>query len=228
MNTQKPILKKFNSILYALFALIFIIIACEINKAKLQKPQIVISREKHSINFTNSLKYVSAGLNRFLSAIFWIQTLMESDIERNGRIKNTWMYFRFLTISELDPLFLENYQYGGPYLSIIKDDLTGAEIIFLKGLKNYPNDYILNYNLAFLYFNEFNQPEKSLPYLLKVKDSPLAPKFIAALIGTIMEKNAVPISDIIEFIEQARKANTNPLYDDLYEIKLKKLRAIKK
>ncbi len=206
--------------------LFFFILAFQINKENLLLPKVTISREIHSVNLNSSIHYINGGLSRFISAILWVRTLMDSDLERNfSPTNNSWMFYRFFTISMLDPKFLENYQLGGIYLSIVKDDLVGAETIFLKGLKYYPDDYLLNYNAAFLYFSELNSPSKALPLLLKVQSDKRAPKFIVPLIGTIMDKSEVPIKDIIAFVEAAKKENTNPILNEMYDTKLKKLKA---
>lgn len=213
---------------YFFIAILLFIIAFKIKNENLQPPAISISREDHSINFNSYLLYLNGGLKRFSTAALWVKTLLDSDLDRNySRKNNSWMFHRFYSISQLDPLFLENYQFGGQYLSIVKDDLKGAQIIFSKGINYYKNDFILNYNIAFLYFNELKLPQKALPHLLQIRNDPSAPKFINSLIATLMQKSNIPIDEIIYFTKEAQKQNTNPLYSDLYQIKLKQLNELK-
>lgn len=215
----------YHTIILSLVLVLLLSFAGFIQKSKMTDHQIDLSKEVHSINFTSNLRFLNLGLNRLLSSVLWIDTLMSSDLSRNfSKSSNSWMFFRFVTISELDPKFLQNYQFGGQYLAIIKDDLEGAEKIYTMGLALYPNDYFLNYNLAFLYFHEMNNPKKALPYFINVKNDPLAPQFIDILIATMMERNGIPNEEIIKFVENERSINRNKFLDSLYEIKLKQLK----
>lgn len=157
---------------------------------KLEKPRVVINKQTSAINFNNDfLSVFDLGQRRLLSSLLWVMTLLESDLEHyKNKDLQSWLYLRFKTIANLDPLFLENYQFGGLYLSIVKDDLLGAEDIFLKGLKFYPEDYELNYNLGFLYAIEAQEYKKSVPYLNKIKNNPKAPSFIDSLLIKIQHE----------------------------------------
>lgn len=218
---------KTHQLYLVLMGLIVFFSALSVNKYLLTKPNIQFSREKHAVNFNSSLNYTHFGLKRFFTAILWIKTLLDSDLERNfNKNSNSWIYFRFLTISELDPRFIENYQLGGQYLSIIKDDLVGAELIYKRGIKYYPNDYFLNYNLAFLYFNEVNDYKSALPYLLKIKDFPQAPPFIIPLIATMMQKDNVDLQYIIDFTKDALEKHPKDIFYSILENKLKTLESL--
>lgn len=213
------------NLILILFFMIMLSLSGIVNKTKLTLPQLKVSKEEYSINFNTSIIFFDIGYHRFVSSLLWIETLLNSDLSRDfDRNLNSWMYFRFKTIAKLEPKFLENYQYGGQYLSIVKDDLIGAEDIFKAGLEIYPNDYFLNYNLGFLYFNEIKNYQKALPYFINVKNDPKAPAFIDLLVATIMQKNNIPLKEIIKFVEQERALNTKEFLDEIYRDKLIKLR----
>jgi hypothetical protein len=150
-----------------------------------KKPPISISKQNSSLNFDNTfLKFSSFGHHRFIADLLWITTLIESDLEHYKKDDlNSWMYLRFNTITDLDEKRYYPYSFGARYLSIIKDDLKGAEKIFLKGLEHFQDDYQLNYNLAFLYIFEKNEVDKSVPFLGRIKDHPKAPPFIISLLS---------------------------------------------
>ena len=63
-----------------------------------------------------------------ISSLLWTHTLLFSDYEhyKNDDL-DSWMYLRFNTITDLDPRMYEAYNYGGQYLSIVKDDVFGAK-----------------------------------------------------------------------------------------------------
>ena len=141
-----------NNSLLIILIIIFFAIAGVLNR-NIVKPTFVVSKQQSALNINQDfINIFDLGQKRLLSDILWITTLLESDLSHyKGKDLNSWLYLRFLTISTLDPLFLQNYQFGGQYLSIVKDDLVGAKTIFEKGLKAYPNDYNLIFNIAFLY-----------------------------------------------------------------------------
>lgn len=172
---------KDHAILYV--ALAFFLIAGILNQ-KTPRPQLVLSKQDTAININkNFLVFLSAGNKRFITDLLWVQTLLESDMEHyTGKDLNSWMYVRFNTISELDPMFYQNYLWGGQYLAIVKDDLYGAVALMEKGVKIFPDSYRLNYNLGFTYYFELNEYEKGLIYLDKIKTHPKAPSFISSLV----------------------------------------------
>ena len=143
----------------------------------LAKPKIRLSREDTSYTLnTTGLKLVSMGSRRLVSSLLWTSTLLFSDTEHVKDEKNSWMFYRFKTISELEPEFYPNYLFGGIYLSIIKDDLLGAKYIYEKGLDHFPNDFKLVYNSAFNYLYELGDIKSALPLYRKLISMPESQK----------------------------------------------------
>lgn len=147
------------------------------------KPPIKISKQDSAYEFgANTLKVLSLGNKRLISSILWIKTLLESDEEhfkkKNG---NSWMFYRFNTISVLTPNFYENYLFGGKYLSIIKDDTQGASFIYDKGVSYFPNDYDLIKDSAFNYYFEIKDYPKAISLYKKIVNHPRVEKEFALL-----------------------------------------------
>ena len=151
------------------------------------KPQIILEKQDTAINLNkNILLFLNFGNRRIIADFLWIQTLLESDNEHyKQKDLNSWMYLRFLNISYLDPMFFENYVYGGLYLSIIKDDVLGAAEIFERGLIFYPDNYKLNYYAGFNYYFEQGNFKKGIKFLERIKNYPEAPPFINQIIGKL-------------------------------------------
>lgn len=194
--------------------------------ARSQKPEIVISKQQSAVNVnTLFLQLASLGNTRLVADILWIQTLIESDLEKfQGDSKNNWMFLRFNSISILDPKFYENYLYGGQYLSIIKDDPQSAEKIFAKGLQFYANDYMLNFNQGFNYYFELNDIEKGLVHLERIKDHPDAPGYLTSLLIKLKHQINQNPKDTILLLKEAYdktqdQALRNKLAHDIYSIK---------
>jgi hypothetical protein len=173
-------------LILVLVAVVLFTFAGLIHKNK-PMPIIVLNKQETALNVNkNLLLFFNLGNKRLISDLLWVQTLLESDEEHYGKNDlNSWMYLRFLSISMLDPLFYENYMYGGLYLSIVKDDILGAAEILEIGLKHYPSDYKLNYYAGFNFYFEQGNFKKGLTYLEKIKNHPDAPPFMKLIIGKL-------------------------------------------
>lgn len=172
---------------------------------KLEKPVIVLSKDESAININrNALLFFNLGNKRLLADLLWIQTLLESDEEHyNKKDLNSWMYLRFMNISVLDPLFYENYYFGGVYLSIVKNDLVGASEIYDRGLEFYPQDYQLNYNSGFNYYFELEDYQKGLSRLEAIKNHPKAPPFIKSIINKLAFETDKKFESALAFLKQS-------------------------
>lgn len=209
-----------------LLALFFLVISNYFHSNTL-KPSINLSKQDTALNVDNDiLKIFSIGQNRLIADLFWITTLLESDHDHyKKKDSNSWMFLRFLTITNLDYRFLRNYQFGGMYLSIIKDDLIGAKTIFEKGLKTYPNDYKLILNTAFLYAFELQEFEKAIKLYQKLLKFENAPKFIPSVINKLKYAQSDDIELAYELVKStlatAEEGTTlhSKLTHDLYAIK---------
>jgi tetratricopeptide (TPR) repeat protein len=152
-----------------------------------KKPIIKINKQNSAINFNNYfLLFFAGGNTRLLADLFWITTLIESDLThyKNNDL-NSWMYLRFKTINNLDPRYLRAYQFGGKYLNIVKDDLKGAAEIFEAGLKRFPKDYDLNFDAGFLYAFELDEFQKAAELYSRIVNHPAAPTFLPTLINKL-------------------------------------------
>lgn len=156
------------------------------------KPKLTVTREQEAINFSPVfIKLFSMGNERFYSSILWVHTLLSSDQEHYAHNDlSSWMYLRFNTISLLDPKFYKNYLYGGQFLSIVKDDLFGAEDIYLKGLSIFPKDFDLKLLLGFNYYFEMRDFKKGVEVYKEILNHPDAKKIqgLPTLVATLVAK----------------------------------------
>lgn len=171
---------------------------------KVEKPVLVITKQESSKNFNPIIYHLlSLGNKRFVSDFLWIYTLIESDVEHySSKDLNNWMYLRFDTILNLDPEFLEAYQYGAQYLSIIKDDDLGAKDLYERGLHHYPNDYFLNWNGGFHFLYELSNPTKALKLFQKIIYHPRSPPFLPSIIAKL-KSNESSKEDALKILEDS-------------------------
>lgn len=209
-----------------LIATIILFLSAGILNNSFKKPQLKLSKQQTAINVNKELlTFLSAGNQRLITDLLWVQTLLESDLEHYKEDDlNSWMYLRFLTISYLDPLFYENYRYGGQYLSIVKDDLLGAVDIFKKGIKHYPNDYSLKYHLGFTYFFELGDYENGVKWLEQIMYHPRAPSFLKVIVNKMKFELQNDFDYSLLFIEDLLKRTKDKylrekLEKDFYALK---------
>jgi hypothetical protein len=209
-----------------IFIILLFIILCGTININLKKPELVVSKQESALNINNNLLlFFSAGQKRLLSDLLWITTLLESDLEHyKKRDLNSWLYLRFNSIISLDPKFLEAYQFGGQYLSIVKDDLIGGEQIYLKGLSYYPEDYSLNFNLGFLYAMEMKKFDLAIPYFEKVQFHHKAPRFLPSIVSKLKYKTDNSLEFAyqlnLELFNNAKDETVKNVYlHNLYSIK---------
>lgn len=194
--------KSLSSSFYALVIILSLSGAFYISKNN-EKPPVFVSLQQRAINIDeNFWLYFHLGQKRLISSLYWIATILDGDVEHyKARDLNSWMFIRFNTISLLEPYFYENYSFGGPYLSIIKDDLTGADIIYDKGLKKFPEDYTLLLNSGFHYYFEKKDLTKAYPILAKLKDHTKTPQYIISALARI-ESERGNLSDSFLILEE--------------------------
>ena len=183
-------LKKYSLLVSAIFLLV---VAFSINQ-NLNKPLLVLSKQNETWNLNDEiiLKF-NLGFKRLTSSLMWVSTILESDIEHyNKKDLNSWMFLRFNTISKLEPRFYENYAFGGLYLSIIKDDISGASIIYNKGLGIFPNDYALLRDAAFHFHFEANDYERSYQIYSKLITHPSAPTIVLSSLARLEKDRGNP------------------------------------
>ncbi|MFY7992993.1 MAG: tetratricopeptide repeat protein [Bacteriovoracaceae bacterium] len=216
---------KSKNIIPLFFIIGFYGVAIFINK-DLIRPKIEISKQDSALNFnTHFLKFVSMGNRRFFADIIWVQTLLASDeVHYKKNDLNSWMYIRFNNVAELDPLFYQNYLWGGIYLSIVKDDRLGAAEIFEKGLKYYPNDYDLNYNAGFNYYAQLNNYKRAHELFSRIENNPKAPRFLITLNARIKFQDNFDFDGTMAFLlDHYNKSNDEMLKrkikDSLYSLK---------
>lgn len=169
---------------------------------RIEKPNILISKQDSALNIQSGvLTSLHAGHKRFITSILWIQTLLEADEQHyEKKDLNSWMFLRFLNISLLDPNFYENYLYGGQLLGIIKDDLEGAEYLYTRGLKYFPDDYSLNFNSGFTLYFEMDKLLEGLSRFKKIEKNPKTPFLIQSLIKKIEFQSSRDYDSALEFL----------------------------
>lgn len=214
-----------NNNLLFLIASLFFILAVSLHQ-KTAKPRFDIEMQDRALNIDQDLlRILAMGNKRIIANVLWVQTLLESDAQHYAaQDRLNWMYLRFLTISSLDPLFYQNYYWGGMYLSIIKNDMIAAADIFDRGLKHYPHDYQLNYRQGFNYYFELGEFEKGLVYLNRIAEHPKTPLSIKLIINKLRFETSANYNFALDYLwkniqQEKDDVLLRKLINDFYALK---------
>lgn len=198
-------------------------------KNKIPTPPLNVSKQESAMTVnTDFLKLFSTGNRRMVADFVWIKTLLESDLEHYKKDNlNNWMYLRFNQISDLDPLFYENYLYGGLYLSVAKDDSKSGIKIFEKGLKYYPEDYKLRFNAGFTHYFDLGDFKRGLNHLKHIQNSPELSIPMKSVIAKLQLQTTLDYDLAFSMVNENYKNTADPglrqkLFMDLYAIKAEK------
>ena len=187
--------------LILLLSFAFLMIAGYLNQ-NLNKPKIIVPKQKSAVNINDQvLLVVSAGQRRLLSSFFWITTLLESDLDR----------FR-------------SEQSEDKYSNIVTDDLEGSNYIFMKGLETYPDNFELNYNLAYLLAFEMGRFKEAAFYYSKIVDDPKSPVHTRSLIAKLQYQSGTGLDEaykaVLDLYQREKTDFLKVKYrKDLYAIK---------
>lgn len=213
---------------------IFISLSCLLYAWNIKRdnpiPMIQISEQKRQLNFNKDiLNVVSLGQQRLISSILWVQTLLDSDLEHyKGKDLNSWMYLRFDTITELDPMFYQAYLWGGIYLSVVKDDALGASEIYNKGLGVYPADMDLSFNAGFNSYFELGDLKQAINHFENVLLTPEGirkyPRLVS-LLERMKRKDGIPYYDILNNLKTRYDSIKSPAIRKYIEMTMYSVKA---
>lgn len=179
----------------------------------------VVAAERAPIPPPQDLKLMSFGYNETIADSLWLRTVQDFDLceardikdgkrvphakpgEVRERIicKRGWVYQMIDTITELAPRFKAAHVYGATMLSVVVDDIEGANLIFEKAIKRFPTDWTIPYAAAYHAIYETKDEKKAADYL-RLAGEEGAPAWVYALAAKIYTKEgqAVLAKSILE------------------------------
>ena len=92
-------------------------------------------------------------------------------------------------ITELSPDFQGAYQLGALFLSVVVDDRRGAQLLFEKGLRRFPENGSLAYQAAYHYLYELQDPHRAAQLLEMAGRSGVTPPWVFSLAARLYSKS---------------------------------------
>jgi hypothetical protein len=174
---------------------------------------------------------VSLGYQRLLSSTLWLRFLQNTPPKKIEPGMSSWIFHDLLSISVLDPEFYPIYTDAAIFLSVITEDKQGAEEIFLRGTKQFPEDWRIRSYLGYHYEWELKDSKKAfVQYRLAAtaKDAPDLVRLIAASY-TIKDglKNGVSKKAAVQLVKNYMQQVKNPAMLKRLQDKLQKIESEK-
>lgn len=153
------------------------------------KDEIVFSYNEDVVSYpADILRLSSFGYGRATSSLLWLRFLQQTPPRKVEPDQLSWVYYDLDAVSELDPDFYPAYEHGGIFLSVITEDKRGAERIFLKGIKQFPDRWRIRAYLAYHYLWELGEPEKAAAQYLAAADLPGASPIMKVAAASALAK----------------------------------------
>lgn len=156
----------------------------------------------------DSLRLMSFGYPRVFSSLLWLRFLQYTPPERSPEDGFSWIYYDLEAISDLDPDFIPAYENAGIFLSVVTTDKKGAELIFLKGIRRFPERWRLHAYLAYHYEHELDDREQAGRYYVSGAALPDAPELVR-LLATRFTENKDALRERIAFLEKLQASFDN-------------------
>lgn len=193
------------------------------------------------------LKYFTFGFDEVVADSFWLRVIQNFDFcEENqnktdsaivhvatagftervdiSRCRRAWVYQMLDFITELSPKFFMAYLMGGSVLSVAVDDVEGASLLYAKGIKNFPNNWLLLYRAAYHELYERGNVSQAAIFLTRAGKNG-APIWVHNLAAKLYEKTGQIDLGRIALIELIRVSEDQP---KLREKAIKRLEKLNK
>ncbi len=197
-----------------------------------------------------SMGFFTFGYNSMISSLMWVRVVQDSEVcdqteekqvlpkletediltevlERElpeAKCSEGWVYQMLDVITELTPDFYGAYLHGSTMLSVVVDDRVGAQKLFAKAVKDFPEDWQILYRAAYHELFEMQNPDQAAR-LLRLAGERGAPQWVYALSAKIYSKmgQAAFAKTVLESVLR-RKSNGEAI--ERVKVQLKKVNEI--
>jgi hypothetical protein len=167
-------------------------------------------------------RLLTFGYDRALASLLWLRFLQYTPMEKVPPGEISWLYFDLATIAAIDPNFINVFDQGGLFLSVIAEDRRGAREILEKGVQLHPDRWRMHANLAYHYEWELGRRDLAGPEYLAASKLPGAPWLMSLLASTYLAKNESPEA-AISFLRTLAEGSGDKAVREKFEEKIGKL-----
>lgn len=160
------------------------------------------------------LKYYSFGFDESFADGLWLRYIQDMDKcnvyglkqQQKSACAKGWSFQMLDQITDLAPKFRMPYAIGPISLSIIVDDYDGAEVLFEKAIRAFPEDWRILYRAAYFYIYDKKEPVKAAHLLLQAQKFG-GPEWLALLASRLYDRSGqldIGIATLKNYLDQIR------------------------
>ena len=209
------------------FRLILLSAFCFLFSSGFSKPN--LQKRTDYISPPEQIKYLSFGNSIQYADSFWLRAIQDfefcdSPVNEKECHGKSWLFQIIDTVVNLDQNFFEAHYYGALALTIMVNDFEGASAIFDKGVKQFPDNWMILYAAGYhALVEEKNKVKASkLYYQAGIKG---APDWVAMMAGKLAADGG-DIDYATKILEGMIEMNQKAAYIDRLKEKLEEKKAV--
>lgn len=184
------------------------------------------------------VEHFSFGFNDVIADGLWLTVIQDfgectlvNKIEkwRQKKCQRGWS-FQFLdAITKLAPRYRMVYVSGAISISVLNDDTLGADVIFERGVENFPNDWSILYRAAYHYMFDMKNKRRAAELLQRAAENG-APRWVHSLAAKLYTEEGelqLALTNLISLRKQITDRRAQGDLDRRINDLQERLRAIK-
>ncbi|MFN8642225.1 MAG: hypothetical protein U0802_11410 [Candidatus Binatia bacterium] len=138
------------------------------------------------------LRPMSLGWQNALANVLWFRTISYFGAHYRGDHTYPWLASMCDLVTDLDPRAEHVYRFAGVILPWEANQVDAGIALLQKGLRQFPNDWMLHYHLGFHYYFFKNDIDAALAHLRVATAQPDAHPAIARLAAVLAQHQYGP------------------------------------
>lgn len=130
---------------------------------------------------SNAIDAYSFGFNNMIGASIWVQLLQNSDYRPLKEDQVSWEFTQLDALTTLDPNNIRAYDFGSIFISTLRRDKLGGQMLIEKWTKKQPNAWRPWYMLGIHHVLELKDYASAPPFILKASKMKGAPDWLSSL-----------------------------------------------
>jgi len=166
---------------------------------------------------------MSLGYHALAADLFWFRAVQYFGEHIQGDRRYPYLYQLVDLATSLDPHFVDAYQLGGLFLSIVRA-FPEAAAIYRKGIEHNPDRWELSYDLGRMYFLDLGDVAAALEWLERANALPGHPPYVPRMVAQLRARVGL-IEAALEMWERIRETTDNPWIREKAVQEMARLRA---
>lgn len=181
---------------------------------------------RESIQYLPSGRFLSTailGYDNFVADLLWVRGISMFG-DRYQRTQDsewyTWLFQLIDLATELDPLDVRIYKYGGIMLRLGPSGVDQSNYIFHKGMQTIKTEYFLPFGLAMNYLEYKKDSTQAAKYMKIAAETRNAPFYLRNLAASLMDETHQQEAALTFLEEELKELKPNTLHYNAVVVKI--------